>query len=199
MAKRGIQVSDVPSSLSVIFPVPSAHIVAVGAAPVDTVPGVPWAGSGYQNVVNVAVLTEIPSDFTTQLGFSTTFGPGVAGAYTLAEVYDAAYVEARVSPVTCINVYDPYSMSRPTTLLNQTFDSQHQIKIPDRVIYSSLVVKGATGATFVIDTDYTFKYDDDSTATGTLTGLAGSAILLETSLTISFTRRTWLQLPRTRS
>ena len=186
MAKRGIQVSDVPSSLSVIFPVPSAHIVAVGVAPVDTVPGVPWAGSGYQNVVNVAVLTEIPSDFTTQLGFSTTFGPGVAGAYSLAEVYDAAYVEARVSPVTCINVYDPYSMSRPTTLLNQTFDSQHQIKIPDRVIYSSLVVKGATGATFVIDTDYTFKYDDDSTATGTLTGLAGSAILLETSLTISF-------------
>ena len=104
MAKRGIQVSDVPSSLSVISPVPSAHIVAIGAAPLDTVPGIPWSASGFANMVNVAVLTEIPSDFTTQLGFSTTFGPGVPGAYSLSEVYDAAYVEARVSPVTCINV-----------------------------------------------------------------------------------------------
>jgi phage tail sheath protein FI len=186
MAKRGIQVTDVPSSLSVIFPVPSAHIVAIGAAPVDTVPGNPWNPSGYASVVNVATLTEIPSDFTTQLGFSTTFGPGIAGAYSLAEVYDAAYVESRVSPVTCINVYDPYTMSTPVSMSNQTWTAQNTIPVPHRVIYPSLVVKGATGTTYKIDIDYTFKYDDDTTATGTITGLAGSPILLETNLTITF-------------
>jgi phage tail sheath protein FI len=188
MAKRGIQVSDVPSSLSVIFPVPSAHIVAIGAAPLDTLPGKPWSASGYANMVNVAVLNEIPSDFTTQLGFSTTFGPGVANAYSLAEVYDAAFVESRVAPVTCINVYNPFLMSKGTMLSNQVWSSQNQIALPYRVIYSSLVVQGATGTTYVIGLDYTFAYDDDTTATGTITGLAGSPILLETSLTITFSQ-----------
>ena len=54
------------------------------------------------------------------------------------------------------------------------------------MIYSSLVVTGTTGTTYVINTDYTFAYDDDTTATGTITGLAGSPILSESSLTINF-------------
>src|SRR6266403_1679605 len=100
---RGVQVSDVPSSLKVVVQADSASIIAVGAAPVHSLPGFTWItpGSGvspWTALVNHPIPCEIPSDFTTQLGVSSVFGPGVTGSvnttgnYPLAEVYDLMFL-----------------------------------------------------------------------------------------------------------
>jgi uncharacterized protein len=188
---RDVQVSDAPTALRVITPVDSAHIVVVASAPVHTAPGFTWTtpGSGispYATVVNTPVLCEVPSDFTTQLGYSSRFGPGVTNAYPASEVYDAAMVENRVSPITVINPFDPWSMSTFTSLTGLTISTSNTIPITGEVILASLKVKGVSGTTYVSGTDYTFSYDDGTLLTGTITVFANSQLAHEATVNVTF-------------
>src|SRR6266446_5410742 len=153
---RGVQVSDVPSSLRAVVQADSAAIVAVGAAPVHSLPGYTWItpGSGvspWAAVVNHPVLCEIPSDFTTQLGVSSVFGPGIVGSvngtgnYPLAEVYDLEFVENNASPLIAINVFDPWTMSILVTQNNLTVTA-HQVSVSGEVILPATVITPGWGA-----------------------------------------------------
>jgi len=189
---RDVQVSDAPTALRVIVPADSGHIVAVAVAPVHSAPGYKWTtpGSGaspYAAVVNQPVLCEIPSDFTTQLGYSNRFGPGEASPYPACEVYDCAFVEHSVSPVTIINPWDPWSMSTPRSLANLTMTANNTIAVTGEVILASLQVKGnTTNAVYVEGTDYSFSYDDATLQNGTITVFSSSPLANESTVTVSF-------------
>lgn len=195
---RGVQVTDVPTSLRVVVPADSASIIAFGAAPVGSIvinpDGTPivWShpGSGvspYAQLVNKPIECLIPSDFATQLGVSSNFGVGPIGpiGYTLSMVYDYAFVENSVSPVVAINLNDPWTMSKQVTQANlQIVNSQ--IDVVGEVILASLVVVGQSGQTYIINVDFSFTYDDDSLGAGTIAVFSTSALASETSATVSF-------------
>jgi phage tail sheath protein FI len=194
---RGVQVSDVPSSLRAVVQADSAAVVAIGAAPIHSLPGFVWTtpGSGsspYAAVVNTPILCEIPSDFTTQLGLSSVFGPGVVGsvngtgAYGLSEVYDMMMVENNAGPLVAINVFDPWSMSTSVTQNNLTV-TNHQVAVSGEVILASLVVKDHTSHTvMVLGTDFTFVYNDTSLQTGTITALSTGAMFTSAAVDVTF-------------
>ena len=188
---RDVQVSDAPTALRVVVPVDSAHIIAVAPAPVHSAPGYTWTtpGSGispYAAVVNTPVLCEVPSDFTTQLGLSSNFGPGVANAYGSSEVYDCAFVENSVSPMTVINPYDPWSMSTPTSQGGLSISGVNTIAVQGEVILASLEVIGVSGIVYTPGVDYQFVYDDNSLQTGTITVFSSSPLLAEATVTVNF-------------
>jgi uncharacterized protein len=188
---RDVQVSDAPTGLRVVVPVDSAHIVAVAPAPVHSAPGYDWRppGSGvspFAAVVNQPVLCEIPSDFTTQLGLSSKFGPGVTNGYGAAEVYDCGMVENQISPITVINPYDPWTMSTPVSQTGLVISGVNTISVQGEVILSSLQVVGVSGTIYVPDVDYAFAYDDNSLATGTITVFSSSQLINEATVTVSF-------------
>jgi len=194
---RGVQVSDVPSSLRAVVQADSAAIVAVGAAPVHSLPGYTWItpGSGvspWAAVVNHPILCEIPSDFTTQLGVSSVFGPGIVGSvngtgnYPLAEVYDLEFVENNASPLIAINVFDPWTMSILVTQNNLTVTA-HQVSVSGEVILPSISVKDHTSHTqFVQGFDYIFAYNDSSLQSGTVTALSTGGMYASTAVDITF-------------
>jgi phage tail sheath protein FI len=188
---RDVQVSDAPTALRVIVPVDSAHIVVVDTAPVHSAPGYLWTtpGSGaspYAAVVNQPVLCEVPKDFTTQLGLSSRFGPGITGAYGASEVYDCGMTENQVSPITVINPFDPWSMSTPVALSGLTISGVNTIAVPGEVILASLVVTGESGAVYVPEVDYHFVYNDNSLSAGTINVFSSSLLANETSVTVNF-------------
>ena len=188
---RDVQVSDAPTALKVIVPVDSAHIVVIDTAPVHSAPGYAWRapGSGvspYAAVVNTPVLCEVPSDFTTQLGLSSKFGPNVTGAYGASEVYDLAMVENQVSPFTVINPYDPWTMSTPASLTDLTISGINTIAVQGEVILASLVVIGQSGTQYTAGVDYDFVYDDNSLQTGTINVYSSSPLAHESSVTVNF-------------
>ncbi|MGD0178757.1 MAG: hypothetical protein ABSC15_03000 [Terriglobales bacterium] len=151
-----------------------------------SVPGFAWSPSGYATVVNQLVLCEDPGDFTTQLGLSSQFGPGVTPAYGLAEIYDACFVEENVGPIVVVNVWDPYSMSTLVTQAALTINAQSEIPITGEVILASLNVKGVSNTQYVQGVDYTFAYNDETLQTGIITVLPTSAMLAEGSVTVKF-------------
>ena len=188
---RDVQVSDAPTALKVITPVDSAHIVVVAAAPVHTSPNYIWTtpGSGlspYAKVVNAPVSCLVPADFTTQLGYSTRFGPGTTNPYGAAEVYDCAMVENRVSPVTVINPFDPWSMSTFRTIAGLTISASNTILVDGEVILASLVVKGSSGTHYTSGIDYNFSYNDGTLLQGTISVFANSALSNEPTVTVTF-------------
>lgn len=177
---RGIQVKDVPTSLSPVVQANSAAIVVIAAAPVHSLPGFNWSPSGYAQVVNVPVLCTIASDFTTQLGISSDWV-----SYPAVEVYDHAFVENAVSPVIVINPWDPYSQS--TTVAPASLPvTATKVAIPAEVILASLTVKGTSNVIYVKDTDFSFAYNDDSLKTATLTAFAASPMAAETAVTVGY-------------
>jgi hypothetical protein len=193
---RGVQVSDVPTSIKVVVQAVSASIIAVGIAPVHSVPGFIWTtpGSGvspYSKVVNQPVLCEIPSDFSTQLGISSEFGPGnqVNGQkyeFTLSEVYDLMFVENSVSPLVAINVWDPWSMS---TLVTQNGLSVvlGAVQVVGEVILESLQVVGATsGHTGIQGFDYSYTYNDNSLQTGVINIFSTGSLSADATVNITF-------------
>src|SRR5260221_9292687 len=111
ITKRGVIVSDVPTSLLPVIRADSGAIVPCGTAPVHSLPGFTFIAGGYKSVVNRPILCEIASDFTTQLGESTDWA-----RYDLMEVYYAAMIENSVSPILPIHVYDPFKRYRAITI-----------------------------------------------------------------------------------
>ena len=195
---RGVQVQDVPTSLRVVVPADSAAIIAFGSAPIGSIAtnpdGTPivWThpGSGvspYTQLVNKPIECLIPSDFATQLGVSSNFGVGPTGpiGYTLAMVYDYAFVENSVSPVVAINVFDPWLMSKSVSLTNLPIDSG-EIDVVGEVILPSLVVTGQSGKTYINGVDYNFAYDDQTLATASITVFSNSQLATETSANAFF-------------
>ena len=197
MAKRGVQVSDLNASLVVAVPAPSAHVVAVGAAPVGSLPGFTWTtpGSGvspYASVVNVPIYCQEPQDFTTNLGLSLVFGPGVKGAhnttgkYGLSEVYDFMFVENNAGPMTAINVNDPWLYSTHVTSVLYTVNST-LVNIVGEVILASLHVTGQqSGHVGVQNIDYTFTYDDETLQSGFITILSSGNLFTDTSINVDY-------------
>jgi phage tail sheath protein FI len=194
---RGVQVSDVPSSIKVVVQADSASIVAVGAAPVHSLPGYTWItpGSGaspWAAVVNHPILCEIPSDFSTQLGISSVFGPGVVssvngtGNYPLAEVYDLMFLENNTSPLVAINVFDPWTMSTLVTQSNKAVVN-HTVAITGEVILPSISVQDHTAHTQgVQNVDYTYTYNDNSLQGGVITLLSTGNLYSSTAVDVTF-------------
>jgi phage tail sheath protein FI len=195
---RGVQVSDVPSSLKVVVQANSASIVAIGTAPVHSLPGFTWTtpGSGlspYASVVNKPILCIISSDFTTQLGLSSVFGPGVTGSvnttgnYTLSEVYDLEFVQNNASPFVAINVFDPWSMSTVVTQNGKAVSSTKTVAISGEVILASLSVVGVTSTHVGVQgTDFTYTYNDASLQTGVITLLSTGNLYTDATVNVSF-------------
>ncbi len=192
MAQRGVQVSDVPTSLLVTTPASSAAIVAIGAAPVHSLPGFSWIASGsgtssWASVVNHPILCEIPSDFTTQLGLSSVFGPGAGfnGSYGLSEAYDCVFVENNAGPLICINVFDPQTMNTPVSQTNLPIVNS-EIQISGEVILASLVVVGnTTHATYVQGVHYSYTYNDNSLQSGFITAFS-APMTTEASFNVNY-------------
>ncbi len=193
---RGVQVIDVPTSIKVVVQANSASIVAVGIAPVHSVPGFVWTtpGSGlspYSSVVNKPILCEIPSDFTTQLGVSSEFGPGntvngVKWQYTLSEVYDLMFIENSVSPLIAINVWDPWSMSTLVTQ-NGKAVTLATAQITGEVILASLHVVGGTSAHVGVQgVDYSYTYNDTSLQSGSIAIFSTGNLATDASVNVTF-------------
>jgi phage tail sheath protein FI len=120
------------------------------------------------------------------LGYCNRYGPGEAEPYPAVEVYDCAFVEHSVSPVTIINPWDPWAASFPHSSTETIDTANNTIKIDKEVILCSLKVVGAGGTTYFQDVDYSFAYDDASLKSGTITVFSSSDMLLESSVTVSF-------------
>ena len=180
--QRGVIPIDVPTSLRPAVYAASASIVAVGTAPVGSLPGFQWVQGGFASVVNRPILTEMASDFTEQLGESSNWK-----SYTLCEIYDAVYIEGNVSPYIPINVFDPWVHSTKVTSSTVTVDTAHlTVSIAAEVILPSLVVTGTGGVVYHDGVDFAFSYDDDTLQSATLNIYPTSPMAAETTVTLSY-------------
>jgi phage tail sheath protein FI len=177
---RGVIAQDVPTSLKAVIEADAAAIVAVGVAPVHSVPGYKWVAGGYSSVVNRPVLCEIGSDFSTQLGQSSNWE-----TYDLMELYDACFVESTASPLICINVFDPFVDNTPTTITEAPVVNL-EVAIPDEVIFASLVVSGTGGVVYVESVDFSFAYNDATLQAATLSIFSTSPMAQETQVKLVF-------------
>jgi hypothetical protein len=183
---RGVIAKDLLDTVVPVVEANAASIYAVGAAPVGSVPGFTWSPSGYLSVVNVNVRCDSAADWETQIGYSSNWAKG--SGYPLCQLYDYAFVENNASPIVICNVYNPYTMSTIVTFTNQVPNAQLELTTPSEVILASLVLKGASGKTYVIGADYEFYYNDDTLQTGTIQIFSSSAAALEASFTVTYNK-----------
>src|SRR5260221_1418927 len=184
ITKRGVIVSDVPTSLLPVIRADCGAIGPCGTAPVRSLPGFTFIAGGYKSVVNRPILCEIASDFTTQLGESTDWA-----SYDLMEVYDAAMIENSVSPLIPINVYDPFKHSRAISIATAAVTAKKQALIPNEVILASLVVTGTAGVIYKQGIDFSFAYDDPSLKTATLSIFTAGPMRSDLTVKLDFTTR----------
>jgi phage tail sheath protein FI len=99
-------------------------------------------------------------------------------------LYDAAFIENNASPVVVINVNDPWKHSQA---LNQNLAVTNlMVHITKEVILPSLSVTGTGNRVYLINTDFSFAYDDSTLQTATLTVFAASPMASETTVTCHF-------------
>ena len=112
---------------------------------------------------------------------TTSFGPGKAIDYSLAGVYDYAFVENSISPLVCVNLFDPWAMSTSVSSTGLVIVND-EIQIVGEVILPSLKVIGQTGKTYASGVDYSYSYNDETLQTGTLTVMSTSTLATETTV-----------------
>jgi phage tail sheath protein FI len=174
-------------STPVIPPVQSAAgaITAVGRAPVYQL-NVPCTSSGYASVVNVAIVCNNQSDFSTSFGnITSNFSKyGLAGtAYSVLTLFNAG-------PVYAINVFDPSAPGNNTTVTDATITfTDNASAIAAQVCQGSIVLtSGGVTLTNVANpggVDFSVSYSADGN-TCTIELQPSSSYYSISSATISY-------------